>query len=89
MTTAIKGIPANEQLTHRQLCVLAEICKIADQQRPVTLRELQRVMGLKSHNTMMGYLNALERKGMITREREIHGTIRPTHRIMIFKEAVE
>ena len=70
-------------LTQRQRQVLVWIkAWVRDPgfQRPPTLRELAYALRVRSTGTVRGHLQALQKKGLIKRERGVHRGIRLTRK---------
>lgn len=76
-------------LTPAQLLMFAIIVDQCHKGRVVTIHYLGKRMGISSPNGVIGHLNSLEEKGLITRDRLKAGTIRPLRRIELDIEALE
>lgn len=79
--TAYVDLPASRPLTDRQLNILRYIVLHIDEHgAPPTLREIGSVFGIPSTNGVNDNLNALERKGWITRRQMLTRSIRVLRR---------
>ncbi len=80
-------------LTKANLRVFVRICRMADEKKPITYRELMRRCGMSSPNGIRCHIKSLLAAGLISQEPSAGqhgnpaGTIRPKYRVISFVES--